>query len=122
MSWKRLTISSALLLAACAQHQPAPPPPKPVTITKYVTADCGAPPQRSTIELRQVTWAVIETLEGDESRQWFALAPSEYADLGWNTSEMIKGARELRGEATYYSECLKRHRAAAAKMNAEQKP
>lgn len=112
MKWQLLLISS--LLAGCASHQPAPPLPKPVTITEYVVPDCGNPPTRSPVEFRSVTWRVIQTPESD----WFALSPAEYADLGFNTSETIKGARELRAENQYFRNCLKRERQAAEAKNA----
>ncbi len=103
MSFKTLSIAS-LLLAGCASTPPPAPPAKTVTVTEYVYADCGTPPQRAPIEFRAVEWEILDI--GGEQR--FTLPPGEYEDLAFNTSEIVKGVKELKAEIQFYVACLNR--------------
>lgn len=115
MNWTLLLTISLALLAGCASQETQQPLPKPVVVTKYVVPDCDNPPARAPVEFRVITWRVLQTADGE----FFALSVGEYADLGWNTSETIKGARELRAEIKYYIDCIDKERQAAAQKNAE---
>lgn len=99
MKSKLLLIS--LLLAGCAAKQPTPIP-EPVVVTKYVYADCGTPPARAVVDFRPITWRIIEF----SGENLFTLSVQGYKDLAFNTSEIIKGAKELRAEVEYYEACL----------------
>jgi len=103
MNWKLLLISS-LLLAGCSWIKPTVLPPRPVVVTEYVRADCGTPPQRAPVEFRHVEWLILEV----SGEQRFTLTAGEYENLAFNTSEIIKGAKELRAEIQYYLDCLSR--------------
>lgn len=86
-----------LLLAGCAS---APPTeiPDPVVVTKYVTTDCGEPPQRAPVNLRPISWLIVEGR--------FTLSSEDYENLGYNVSMILAGIRELQSEVEFYEECL----------------
>jgi hypothetical protein len=103
MLWKLLLIS--LLLAGCASNPPVPLP-KPVVVPQYVYADCGTPPARSEVDFKPINWRII-VFSGENL---FTLTTYGYKDLAFNTSEIIKGVKELKAEIEYYQACLDRQK------------
>ena len=102
----RLSILLTISLAACASTPPPFVPAKTVTIKEFVYPDCGNPPQRSPVELRSLSWRVLPDAKGE---QRFTLSAKGYEDLGFNTSEILKGAKELKAELQYYIACVNAH-------------
>lgn len=99
-----LLLTISILLVGCGTTQPRPEPPKPVVITEYVYPDCGTPPKRDKVEYRRITWSYIYD---DQDNVLYTLTPKGYEDLSFNTSEIIKGIRQLKGELAYYKQCIK---------------
>jgi hypothetical protein len=93
---------TSLFLIGCATT-PEPLPPKPVVLKEYVYPDCGNSPKRSKVEHRDIHWFWMEDTDGDTV---YYLTPKGYEDLSFNTSEIIKGAKELKTELAYYLECI----------------
>ena len=96
----RLTINLLILLvliSGCAA-QPPTELPDPVILTKYVRAECGEPPSREAVNLRPISWQIIDGR--------FTLSPEGYEDLSYNVSSILAGIRELQSEIEFYEECL----------------
>lgn len=93
-----LLILLVLVFATGCASAPKTEIPDPVVVTKYITTDCGEPPQRSAVNLRPIEWRIIEGR--------FTLSPEGYEDLGYNVSMILAGIRELRGEVEFYERCL----------------
>ena len=98
-----LCLTISIFLVGCKTTCPKPLPPDPVVITKFVKPDCGIPPKRSIIKLRPVIWGYMYDEDGDVV---YTITPRGYEDLSFNTSEIIKGAKELKAEIDYYRECI----------------
>lgn len=97
-----LTIS--ILITGCGTKQVKPVvPPKPVVVTQFVYPDCGNPPRRDKVQHRDILWGYMYDEDGDVV---YTLTPQGYKDLSFNTSEIIKGAKQLKGEVAYYIECI----------------
>ena len=94
---KLLLISSLIVLSACAGAKPVPIP-EPIVITKVILPDCGTPPQRPVIDLRPISWKVIDDL--------FTLSAKGYEDLSYNVTEIWSGVKHLKLEVEYYELCL----------------
>lgn len=106
MIWKILLTISLTALVGCSGNWKKVLPYRPaeiVTETVYVQPDCGTPPRRAPVELRKITWRIIPDENGE---QGFWLSAQGYEDLGFNTSEIGKGSRELKAEIQYYLKCL----------------
>jgi hypothetical protein len=87
----------AVLLVGCATKQV-----DPITTvdTVYVYPDCGSPPVRTQVDLKQITWKVID---GN-----FALSPEGYENLSYNVTMILAAIRELGLEIEYYEKCIER--------------
>lgn len=85
------------LVSGCAS---APPTeiPDPVVVTKYVKTDCGEPPQRASVNLRPISWQIIDDR--------FTLSAEGYEDLAYNVTTILAGIRELQSEIDFYEACL----------------
>jgi hypothetical protein len=66
--------------------------------TTYVYADCGTPPERTAVDLRPVTWTVIDGQ--------FALSAEGYENLSYNTTMILAAIKEYKVELAWYEECL----------------
>lgn len=97
-----LIISASFLLAGCPWNTKPCLEPEPIVIEKLVYPDCGDPPQRDPVELRQVEWIV------DKETGYFALSANGYEDLSYNVSEILSGVRQLITEVQYYEQCVAR--------------
>lgn len=94
---KILLILALLVLSACASS-PGTELPDPVIIKEYVRAECGNPPERTPVNLRPLSWQVIDSR--------FTLSPEGYEDLSYNVSMILLGIRELQAEVEFYERCL----------------
>lgn len=94
-----LVLILALLVVAtgCAGRTPIEVP-DPVVVTKFVETDCGEPPKRSAVNLRPISWQIIDGR--------FTLSPEGYEDLSYNVSAILGGIRELQSEIGFYEGCL----------------
>jgi len=95
---------TSILLVGCSGVQEKPLPPPPVVDTQFITVDCGNPPKRSKVEFRPIFWNWMKDADGDTV---YYLTPKGYEDLSFNTSELIKGAKELKAALAYYMDCIK---------------
>jgi hypothetical protein len=86
------------LLAGCAAAPPTEKP-APVVITKYARAECGTPPQRQEVNLRPISWRVLDDR--------FSLSTEGYEDLSYNITVILAGIRELQSEIEFYETCIK---------------
>ena len=103
-----LLLTISIILVGCGHKQVKDPvPPKPVVVTKYVYPDCGTPPRRDKVEHRDIVWGYIHDENGNVL---YTLSPKDYENLSFNTSEIIKGAKQLKGEKDFYKECIKANR------------
>jgi hypothetical protein len=93
----------SFIVVGCASNQPTPLPPKPVVNTVYIYPDCGIAPKRDKVEHRDIIWGYIYDEDGDIL---YTLTPKGYEDLAFNTSEIIKGAKQLKGEVAFYKQCI----------------
>ena len=92
-----LTAVLSSALAGCASTPPTPPP-EPTVITEYMYPDCGVIPARDPVNLRSVSWKVINGL--------FTLTPDEYENLSYNVSEITRGVKQLSVQLDYYEQCV----------------
>lgn len=97
-----LTISVGLV--GCVSTPDDITPPKPIVKTQYVYPDCDNPPRRSKVEFKPIYWNWAKDQSGNTI---YYLTPEGYEDLSFNTSEIIKGSKELKAELTYYITCIK---------------
>ena len=97
-----LTIS--ILLIGCSLNEHKPVPSKIIVDTIYVYPDCKNPPKRTKVALLPISWGYLFDADGDIA---YTLTPKGYENLSNNTSEIIRGAKELRSEIAYYKECIK---------------
>ena len=104
MLLKILLISSialgSLVLSGCATD-PAGPERPPVVKTKFVTPDCGNPPERGKIKLRPIIW--------DLSGGKWVLTAKGYEDLSYNMSVLEGAIKELIAETEYYRQCVSKN-------------
>lgn len=92
-----LLILGILVLSGCAA-QPPTEVPDPVILTKYVQAECGTPPSKTAVNLRSLSWQIIEGR--------FTLSPEGYEDLSYNVSMILAGIKELQSEIEFYEACV----------------
>lgn len=98
MKSKIFLIISCLVLMACGGN-----PPRPVEVPVWVPFDCGEPPRRDTMALREVQWRV---LQGPEGTQLFTLTPEMYENLGKNTADWLNGSRQQKAIIEFYERCI----------------
>jgi len=94
-----LTISISLLtVVSCGGNPVVDPLGTPEVVTNWVTFDCGDPPARDKVSFHLITFRIRDGL--------YTLTGDEYAKLGENTSDMIKGAAQLKNVIKFYENCI----------------
>jgi hypothetical protein len=103
-----LLISAILVVAGCKTVEPPPP----IVLTQWVFADCGVQPERSSVQLKPLSWQVINGR--------FSLSPQGYQDLSYNVTMALASMKEYEVVLAYYQACLDDNAAKAAAMNVEE--
>lgn len=100
------SILLALVLTACggcASSIPAPDlDPTVINITKYVSYECGEVPALTPVELVDVHWILFKL---GENVLW-TLTAQQYTNLGENTSTILLGVKELKGQRDFWKTCI----------------
>jgi len=115
MNWMRPIIEAPLLLKiiaiilivwlvmGCATVPPAPDlDPTVVEVTRYVTYECGVVPALTSITLLEIHWVLFKV--GDNA-VW-TLTAQQYQNLGKNTSMILAGVKELKGQRDFWKTCI----------------
>lgn len=88
----------SVLLVGCS-HATKPDPLPVIVPVKY---ECGTPPGRELMPVLPVRWVILPFGED----QLFTLTAAEYQNLGENVSKVILGIQQLKGELSFYKECV----------------
>ncbi len=92
-------ILAVLIVVGCATTPQAIVPDK-IVVPNYVYADCGTPPKRTKVQLRVLSWQVIDGR--------FSMSAKGYEDLSYNVSQVLAAVKEFGIELEYYEKCLAR--------------
>ena len=86
----------------CAHTKPVELEETIVEITTYVFYECGEVPALTPVRLIEVHWILYRV--GNNS-VW-TLTADQYENLGKNTSSILLGVKELKGQRDFWKACI----------------